>query len=80
VQDESNPKKRRRVSGHIYLKQGERGPVWYWRIRLPDGFTHHDGRPKREERKPIGPAWTGSGRTPTARTRGVQHNRRCTRA
>jgi integrase len=52
------------VSGHVYLKQGARGPVWYWRIRLPDGFTHQNGTPKREERKPIGPAWTGSGRTP----------------
>jgi integrase len=64
VQDESNPRNRRKVSGHVYLKQGGRGPVWYWRIRLPDGFSHDDGRPKREERRPIGPAWTGSGRTP----------------
>ena len=48
----------------MYLKQGKRGPVWYWRIRLPDGFSHQDGQPKREERRPIGPAWTGSGRTP----------------
>jgi integrase len=64
VPDEPNPGKRRKVSGHVYLKKGERGSVWYWRIRLPEGFTHADGRPKREERRPIGPAWTGSGRTP----------------
>lgn len=64
MQDESHARKRRRVSGHVYLKQGARGPVWYWRIRLPDGFTHQNGTPKREERKPIGPAWTGRGRTP----------------
>jgi integrase len=38
--------------------------VWYWRIRLPEGFTHPDGTPKAEERKPVGPAWTGRGRTP----------------
>jgi integrase len=64
VQSESNPKRRRRVSGHVYLKPGSKGSAWYWRIRLPDGFTHDDGTPKREERKLLGPAWTGSGRTP----------------
>jgi integrase len=61
---DETPKNRRRVSGHVYLKQGVKGSVWYWRIRLPDGFTHTDGTPKREERKPIGPAWSGTGRTP----------------
>jgi integrase len=44
----------RRVSGHTYLQQRAKGPVWYWKIRLPHG----------EERKAIGPAWTGTGRTP----------------
>ena len=46
---------RRTVSGHIYLKPRAKGPVWYWKLRLPAGG---------EERKAIGPAWTGTGRTP----------------
>src|SRR5262245_41895107 len=46
---------RRSVSGHIYLKERRKGQVWYWKLRLPHGG---------EERKVIGPAWTGSGRTP----------------
>src|SRR5436309_2190027 len=46
---------RRSVSGHVYLKQRAKGPVWYWKLRLPHGG---------EERKAIGPEWTGSGRTP----------------
>jgi integrase len=54
VQLESNLR-RRSVSGHIYLKDRAKGPVWYMRVRLPFGG---------EERKAIGPAWTGRGRTP----------------
>lgn len=42
-----------RASGSIYLKQRAKGPVWYWRIRLPHGG---------EERKAIGPAWTKKGK------------------
>jgi integrase len=49
---------RRSISGNIYLQPRAKGPQWYWRIRLPEGSA------SREERKPIGPAWTGSGRTP----------------
>jgi len=44
------------VSGHIYLKRRQKGPVWYWRIRLPNGG---------EERKAIGPEWAGNGRPPS---------------
>ena len=47
--------RRRSVSGHIYVKKRRKGPVWYMRVRLPQGG---------EERKVIGPVWTGSGRTP----------------
>lgn len=48
--------RRRSVSGHIYVEQRKKGPVWYWKLRLPDGG---------EERKAIGPEWTGNGRPPT---------------
>jgi hypothetical protein len=41
------------ISGHTYRKQRKKGPVWYWKIRLPHGG---------EERKAIGPEWTGKGR------------------
>jgi integrase len=54
VQSQRNPR-RRNVSGNIYLAQRAKGPVWYWRVRLPFGG---------EERKAIGPAWSGKGRTP----------------
>jgi integrase len=54
MQPERN-RKPRSVSGHIYLKERAKGPVWYRKVRLPDGT---------EERKAIGPAWTGTGRTP----------------
>jgi hypothetical protein len=40
----------RSVSGHVYVEQRKKGPVWYWKLRLPDGG---------EERKAIGPEWTG---------------------
>jgi integrase len=43
------------VSGHIYRVRRKRGSVWYWKVRLPHGG---------EERKLIGPVWTGTGRTP----------------
>jgi integrase len=43
----------RRVSGHVYRKQQKKGPTYYWKVRLPDGG---------EERKAIGPEWTGNGR------------------
>ena len=36
----------RSVSGHVYVEQRKKGPVWYWKLRLPDGG---------EERKAIGP-------------------------
>lgn len=52
---EGDPK-RRSVSGHIYVKKDRaQGPAWYIRVRLPYGG---------EERKLIGPVWTGTGRTP----------------
>ena len=63
MQLESNPR-RRSVGGNVYLQERAKGPVWYWRVRLPDGFVHADGSPKTEERKLIGPAWIGKGRTP----------------
>jgi integrase len=54
VQIEGNVR-RRSVSGHIYVKSRVKGPIWYMRVRLPHGG---------EERKMIGPVWTGTGRTP----------------
>ena len=45
-----------RPSGHVYLHEGQRGPVWRALYRLPDGRRVH---------KTIGPAWTHRGR-PTA--------------
>jgi integrase len=54
VHTEANPK-RRAVSGHIYVKKSRaKGPAWYYRARLPHGG---------EERRLIGPVWTGAGRT-----------------
>jgi len=44
-----------RVSGHIYLRHGKRGPVWYAKFRLPDGHQVNQA---------IGPQWTGKGRPP----------------
>jgi hypothetical protein len=52
---QSQPR-RRQVSGHIYWVERAKGPVWYWKVRLPDG---------RDERLVIGPEWTGSGRPPS---------------
>ena len=45
----------RRVSGHIYQVKRAKGPVWYWKVRLPHG---------REERRAIGPVWTEKGGRP----------------
>ncbi len=45
----------RPVSGHVYVKAQKKGLTWYWKLRLPNGG---------EERKAIGPVWTGSGRPP----------------
>ena len=42
---EGNPR-RRSISGHIYVTNRDKGSVWYWRIRLPEGFTHPDGSPR----------------------------------
>jgi integrase len=41
------------VSGHVYLFEGKRRPVWRAKYRLPDG---------RQVKKTIGPAWTERGR------------------
>jgi hypothetical protein len=42
-------------SGHVFLREGKRGPVWYAKYRLPDG---------RQIQRKIGPAWTERGRPP----------------
>jgi len=42
-------------SGHVYRRNGTRGPVWYAKYRLPDG---------RQVQRKIGPAWTNRGRPP----------------
>jgi integrase len=39
----------RPVSGHVFLRKGRRGAVWYAKFRLPDG---------RQVQRRIGPAWT----------------------
>ena len=41
------------ISGHVFRRDGARGPVWLARYRLPDG---------RQVKRKIGPAWTGGGR------------------
>jgi integrase len=38
-----------RVTGHVNLKQRQRGPVWYLKYRLADG---------RQVQRMLGPAWT----------------------
>ena len=41
------------ISGHVYLHEGARGPVWRAKYRLGDGRQVH---------RKVGPAWTGRGR------------------
>jgi integrase len=41
------------ISGHVFRREGKRGPVWYAKYRLPDG---------RQIQRRIGPAWTMRGR------------------
>jgi integrase len=48
-------KRIRPISGHVYERRRRKGLVWYWKIRLPQGG---------EERKALGPVWTGAGRPP----------------
>jgi integrase len=53
----------RSISGHVRVREGKRGATWYAKYRGPVRFP--DGRLaiKQIEAK-IGPAWTGTGRTP----------------
>ena len=44
-----------RVTGHVSLKDRQRGPVWYVKYRLADG---------RQVQKLLGPAWTERSRPP----------------
>ncbi|MGH2879650.1 MAG: tyrosine-type recombinase/integrase [Solirubrobacteraceae bacterium] len=44
-----------RVSGHVRLRKGTRGDVYYLKYRLPDG---------REVKRRLGAAWSGRGRPP----------------
>lgn len=44
------------VSGHVILRQGSRGSVYYLKYRLPDG---------RQIKRRLGKAWTQRGRAPT---------------
>jgi integrase len=41
------------ATGHVFRREGARGPVWYAKYRLPDG---------RQQQKRIGPGWTQRGR------------------
>ncbi len=41
------------ISGHVFRREGARGPVWYAKYRLPDG---------RQVQRKIGPAWRERGR------------------
>jgi hypothetical protein len=50
------------TSGHVFLREGKRGSVWYAKYRLPDG---------RQVKKRIGPAATVSQRSAEAWLRGV---------
>src|SRR5437764_14243310 len=49
------PRTSRRPTGHVYLEERKRGPVWYAKYRPPDGS---------QVKKMLGPAWTGRGRPP----------------
>jgi integrase len=44
-----------RISGHVRLRKGRRGDVYYLKYRLPDG---------REVKRRLGAAWSGRGRPP----------------
>jgi integrase len=44
-----------RVTGHVKLRRGSRGPVWYARYRLPDGS---------QAQRRLGDAWEEPGRPP----------------
>jgi integrase len=44
-----------RTSGHVKLRKGKRGSVWYLKYRLPDG---------RQMQQRLGPSWDGRGRPP----------------
>jgi integrase len=41
------------ATGHVFRREGRRGPVWYAKYRLPSG---------RQVQRRIGPAWTQRGR------------------
>jgi integrase len=43
----------RSISGHVFRREGARGPVWYAKYRLTDG---------RQVQSRVGPAWTARGR------------------
>ena len=43
------------MSGHIYLREGRRGRVWYAKWRAADGTQH---------KRALGPAWTARSRPP----------------
>jgi integrase len=45
----------RPVSGHVFLRKGKRGSVWYAKFRLPDGH---------QIQRRIGPAWRAKSRPP----------------
>jgi hypothetical protein len=42
-------------TGHVFRRDGKRGPVWYAKYRLSSG---------RQVKKMLGPAWTSRGRPP----------------
>src|SRR5689334_5413613 len=48
-----HPQRKHTVSGHLRVRDGKRGKVFYAKYRLPDG--------RQVERK-IGPKWNGTGR------------------
>ena len=54
------------VSGHVFRREGARGPVWYAKYRLADG---------RQIQKRIGPAWTQRGRRQMATSPSVWRSR-----
>jgi len=44
-------------SGHVYIRKGARGDVWYAKFRLPDG---------QQMKKKLGPKWDQKGRPPAS--------------
>jgi integrase len=57
-----------RVSGHVVLREGSRGSIYYLKYRLPDG---------RQVKRRLGPAWPSAGVRPLGTSHGAWPRRPC---